>query len=272
MPYDTSIVHAWATPIEELSPKWSFAFTTGYGAWALAIGSLGKNRLVQKVPWRVVLEIRYGPGHSFFHHEQIGDHHLAPGLSDAPFRHGRDLGLFVWTKTQSLYLSDLSGSAKLMKFSWEKPLTHLCSYNALVASGYYDEAQLAFLGSPFDPDEWAGKGCIVDDQAFFDAWVPSSKMRVYQGYWKYFMNRFSLFIKQRGLMLICHPKITEQTRFSIEGNISSGSRRQLVERMPLFFSSELQVGIYGRVSRAAVDEFHKNLPDRIRVWIERRRA
>ena len=86
------------------------------------------------------------------------------------------------------------------------------------------------------------------------------------------MNSFEHFIKKIGLLVICHPKIAEQTQFSIEGNISSRGQRQLAERMPLFFSSEVNVGIYGRVSRSAVDEFHKNLPERIRVWIERRKA
>jgi len=268
MAVDVSIISASVTSIGNLPPPWEFSFTTGYGAWAL---SWAHGSQCPVVPWEVVLEVQYNSGNSFFQHKQIGDrHHLCTDISDAPFEHECDLRLFVWTKTQSLYITDPSGLEVLLKFPWEKPYTHLCGCFALIESGYYDEGQLDLLCTPFDPPEWAGKGAIVDDQTFFDAWVSSSKMLVYNGYWKYFMNRFCNFMKQRDLLSICHPRITGQTRFSIEGQISSRDRSQLEERMPLFFSSELEVGIYSRIPRAAVEEFHKNLPHRIREWIERR--
>jgi hypothetical protein len=270
MAIDVSIISASMTVDGNLPPDWVFSFTTGYGAWALAGGYRGLGPVgPPEIPWEVVLEIRYNSGDSFFRHKQIGDHHHLRTDYSTPFE-CKGMRLYVWTKTQSLYINE-SGFVVLRKFPWEQPHTYLCAIHALGDSGYYDSAQLEFLGIPFDDPEWAGKGDLCDDQTFFDAWVPS-QMLVYHGYWKDFMDRFVNFIKQRDLLLIRYPRITDQTRFSIEGHISSDDRNELMGRMEVFFSSEFQLGIFSTVPREAVEEFHRHLPQGIREWIERRRA
>lgn len=139
MAFDVSIVEARARPPETMPANWKFAFTTGYGMWALCSGSHGEARQVPTVPWEVVLEIRYNSGRSSFRYKQIGDHHnLIPDIHDAPFEHGCDLRLSVWTTTQSLYVPGSSGAEVLLKFAWEKQFTHLCGYFTLLESGYYD--------------------------------------------------------------------------------------------------------------------------------------
>ena len=260
MTIDVSIISVSVTPPEKLPHNWEFDFTRGYAAWMLSWHP--ELQQCPIIPWEVVLDIRYNSGNSFIQFKQIGT------VNRELFEHASGLRLVLWTKTQSLNIKDSSGSQVMTKFPWEKPLTYYCVLCALIEPGYYDEEQMDFLYSHFSPD-WA-KGNILDDQSLIDIYSPTD--RIYCGYWKYFMNRCCNVMKQHDLLLFCNPRITEQTHFSIEGHVSSRNRSQLEERMPLFFSSELQIGIYSKVPKAVVDEFHKGLPSRIREWIERRKA
>ena len=272
--YDVSVVSAKALPAGALPPEWTFAFTTGYGMWALAMGSNGKNPNLVTVPWDVVLKIRYDSGDEVFRYRQIGDTiHLQPALHKAPFNHKSNVSLLVWTKTQPLLIRNKSGLYTRMEFPWEKPCSYLCAFYALLQSGFYDDNQMSVLFNPFDPPEWAGKGCIIDDQSYFDAVLACpTTFRVYHGYWQFFMNRFCAFMKHCGLLSICHPKVTEKTQFSVEGAVSSKDQAHILERMPSFFSSELQVGLNRRIPRKAVAEFHNTLPPGLQKWIERHRG
>jgi hypothetical protein len=269
---DVSVIRAKAMSTEGLSSDWKFAFTTGYGHWALSTGRNAKNPVVTMVPWEIAIEVRHGNSYSC--HLLIGntDSLKAPtDVYNALFGDaGGDFKFLVWTKKQTLFLSDKQDTWRIEEFCWQEPLTYFCALSAIYNSGFYSNTQMLVLFSAFDP-EWAEKGCMIDDQSFFDAWLGKKEHKVYNGYWKYFVMRLSAFLRARGLLYVKNPNFTLTTELSVAGNVSAADKKKVFSQMPPFFSEGLQVGLFGNASRLDLGEFHQNLPAALRNWIEKHR-
>jgi len=264
-----SLISAKAMPMEPLPSGWKFAFTTGYGRWALSAGNRGGNPVVPMVPWEIVIEVRQGD--NSLRHLVTGDENSLTAPSNfCPTLFFETVGGFkflVWTKRQALFLRGNQGSWCRKYFPWQKPFTYFCALSAILFSGFYNDKQMIFLFNQFDP-EWAEKGYMIDDQSFFRDSLGEKRPKVYNGYWKFFVNRLSVFLSRRGLLFLKSPHRFLETEFSVACNVSAPDSEKILSRMPPFFSDGLQVGLFHCPSRMDLTEFHHSLPATLQDWIE----
>jgi hypothetical protein len=244
---------------------WKFTFTTGYGAWALR---WGQARVVPTIPWEAELLIRLDES-TMIEHTHVANRAIDLDKQyECTTSHYGLIGTIVWTKSQWLYVTCPNGSEKYMKIPWD-PYVYLCAFQAIRNSGFYSDNQINFLGTYFDP-EWAGKDGIIDDQSFFDVWVPG-QMKVYSGFWKYFMTRFVSALTQMRFLSIQNPVVVPEATLRIVGKMSSARRAYLQKEITSFITTELQVGLYKEISSKTVSQIHHTLPPRICMWLKRRR-
>jgi hypothetical protein len=268
MKTEISLVSAAVSAPNELPTEWKFAFSIGYGHWALETGSRGTCKRMPIIPWMAKISVVIDDNIEFYH-----DQDAERFLLFEPYEFKKDshhIGLLVWTRNQWLYITaNPNEPERLFCIPWDRPYTFACGYMAIRDSGYYSPGQIAFLENYFDPVEWAGKGDMVDDQSFFDAWVPG-QMHVYSGYWRYFMVRLTNRLMEEGLISIKTPSINPKSSIVINHASSRGVEAYLKQESAAFISSELRIGLYKLVPKEFVRQIHVSMPPRIQTWLDRR--
>lgn len=193
-----------------------------------------------------------------------------PGASDSfPAKKQGKMGPVIWTKHQWLDVGK-GTETEFKAFSWKRPCEYLCAFNAICSSNFYSRSQIEFLANYFDPVEWAGKGMLVDEQAFFDLYA-NGKTQVYHGYWRYMMNRFLERLVEEGYLTFEALSDIGDIRVQSPGSLTADDLNQLIEKFRTFLRTELVFGVYKAAPRSVVGLIHDSLPSGIRAWLERRR-
>ena len=250
----------------KLPSAWQFEWTEGYGAWAQGQGKWSK---MPSIPWNASLQIHL-EGESVQSGICSSKITSPPGGSDSfsPRMQGK-MGLVTWTKHQWLDVGK-GTEVEFKTFSWKQPCEYLCAFNAIFLANFYSQTQIEFLANYFDPAEWAGKGMLVDDQAFFD-FQSGAKMQVYHGYWKYMMARWLDRLIEEGYLIFETLSEIGEITLQSPGSLTVDEQKQLIQKFRIFLSTELVFGIYKAVPRNVASRIHDSLPSGLRAWLTRRR-
>lgn len=193
-----------------------------------------------------------------------------PGASDSfSAKEPGKIGLVTWTKHQWLDVGK-GTEPEFKTFSWKQPCEYLCAFNAIFSSTFYSRSQIEFLANYFDPVEWAGKGMLVDEQAFFDVYA-NGKTQVYHGYWKYMLTRWLERLVEEGYLTFEALSDIGDIRVQSPGSLTADDLNQLIEKFRTFLRTELVFGVYQAPPPSVVSRIHDSLPSGIRAWLERRR-
>jgi len=258
-----SVVHAMATVPVNLPTTWQFESTYGYGRW---VSPWTGRKQMAVVPWIATVSVCCD--------DDVVVHEMSSTASDSLYNdftanlpNGSTIGFVAWTAHQWLDVGQ-PGVPNFKRFSWQQPYEFLSAFKAIAKSDFYSDSQIQFLASYFDP-EWAGKGGIVDEQAFFDEWVPG-QVRVYHGAWRSYMNRLVAWLRERKLLFVQGVVVGATSEIAVSGG-SGVSRSRMAARFKDFLESELRMAIYCVVPPQELLEFHAQLPRGTYEWLERRR-